>query len=216
MTERNIPAQALDAPAFHRNHEPIWSAIGPWLLRQSGHVFEAGSGTGQHVVTFARKSPNITWWPSDHSEAYLGSIEAWRHNSGLPNIRPARRIDLSAPDWGLNAEDSAALRDLTAIFCANVVHIAPWNVAEGLLGQAAARLKPDGRLYLYGPFMREGQHTAPSNAAFDASLRAQNPQWGVRDIADLASLASVSGLMLAEIVPMPANNFMLILERTGS
>jgi SAM-dependent methyltransferase len=215
MKERSIPADALDAPAFHRNHAPIWSVIGPWLSRQSGDVFEAGSGTGQHAVAFARKSPHLVWWPSDYGETHLRSIEAWRQNSGLSNIRPARRIDLSAPDWGLSAEDSARLRDLTAIFCANVVHIAPWNVAQGLVGQAAARLKPDGRLYMYGPFMREGRHTAPSNAAFDASLRAQNPLWGVRDIGDVEGLASASGLALAEIVPMPANNFILMFERTS-
>lgn len=205
----------LDAPAFHRNHAPIWSVIGPWLLQQTGEVFEAGSGTGQHVVEFARRSPHLVWWPSDCSAAHLRSIEAWRIHGGLANIRPARRIDLSAPDWGLNAEDSAALRGLTAIFCANVIHIAPWAVAEGLIGQAAGRLKRDGRLYLYGPFMRDGQHTASSNAAFDTSLRAQNPDWGVRDMADLAALAARSGLRLVEIVPMPANNFVLMCERSG-
>lgn len=211
----SVSEDRLDAPAFHRNHAPIWSVIGPWLLRQTGNVFEAGSGTGQHVVEFARKSPHLTWWPSDHTAAYLRSIEAWRQHSGLANIRPARRIDLAAPDWGLTPDDSRMLRELTAIFCANVVHIAPWTVAEGLLGQAAARLKQDGRLYLYGPFMRDGQHTAPSNAAFDASLRAQNADWGVRDIADLAAVASRSGLTLTDIAPMPANNFILIFERTG-
>jgi hypothetical protein len=202
----------LDAPAFHRNHDPIWSVIGPWLMRQTGDVFEAGSGTGQHVVAFARRSPHLMWWPSDYSAAHVRSIEAWRRHSGLANIRPARRIDLAAPDWGLNAQDSVALRGLTAIFCANVIHIAPWAAAEGLIGHTAARLKSGGRLYLYGPFMREGQHTAPSNATFDAGLRAQNPDWGVRDMADLAALADRSGLRLAEIVPMPANNFVLTFE----
>lgn len=204
----------LDAPAFHRNHEPIWSAIGPWLLQQGGNVFEAGSGTGQHVVEFARKSPHLVWWPSDYSDAHVRSIEAWRMRSGLDNIRPARWIDLSAPDWGLPAGDSQQLRDLTAVFCANVVHIAPWQVAQGLLGHAAERLKPGGRLYMYGPFMRHGQHTAPSNAAFDARLRAQNAQWGVRDIADIE--AAASGLTPIEIVPMPANNFILVFERSSS
>lgn len=209
------PDGRLDAPAFHRNHEPIWSVIGPWLLQQSGNVLEAGSGTGQHVIEFARKSPHIVWWPSDYSNAHVRSIEAWRLHSALANVRPARRIDLAAPDWGLNTDDSKALRGLTAVFCANVVHIAPWNVAEGLLGHAAERLKPDGRLYMYGPFMRDGRHTAPSNAAFDASLRAQDAAWGVRDIADVAVVAGRSGLTLEEVVPMPANNFILVFERTN-
>jgi len=205
----------LDAPAFHRNHEAIWSVLAPWLLTQSGNVLEAGSGTGQHVVEFARQSPDIVWWPSDYSVAHVQSIDAWRRHSGLANIQPARSIDLAAPDWGLSADDSKTLRNLTAIFCANVVHIAPWNVAEGLLGHAADRLKKDGRLYLYGPFMRDGEHTAPSNAAFDASLRRQDPAWGVRDIAALRAVAATSGLLLADIVPMPANNFILVFERTS-
>jgi SAM-dependent methyltransferase len=207
------PDGRLDAPAFHRNYEPIWSVIGPWLLQQTGAVLEAGSGTGQHVVEFARSSPDIVWWPSDYSAAHVRSIDAWRLHSGLSNIRPARRIDLAASEWGLNADDSKSLRELTAIFCANVIHIAPWNVAEGLLGHAADRLKPDGRLYMYGPFMRDGRHTAPSNEAFDASLRERDPAWGVRDIADVTALGSGAGLTLAQIVPMPANNFILVFER---
>jgi len=209
------PDGALDAPAFHRNHDAIWSVLAPWLLTQTGNVLEAGSGTGQHVVEFAKQSPRLVWWPSDYNEAHVRSIDAWRLHSQLPNIRPARRIDLSASDWGFGADDSRLLRDLTAIFCANVVHIAPWNVAEGLLGHAAARLKPDGRLYMYGPFMRNGEHTAPSNAAFDASLRRQNPEWGVRDVADLTAIAERSGLSLAETMPMPANNFILMFVRTS-
>jgi SAM-dependent methyltransferase len=200
----------LDAPAFHRNHAAIWSIIGPWLQQQGGDVLEAGSGTGQHVVAFASQSPNITWWPSDYVEAHVRSIDGWRTQSGLPNIRPARHIDLAAPDWGLKADDSKVLRNLTAIFCANVVHISPWAVAEGLLGQSAGRLKPDGRLYMYGPFMRDGRHTAPSNAAFDASLRAENPAWGVRDIADIDAVAGRSGLRLTGIEAMPANNLILV------
>ncbi len=208
------PDGRLDAPAFHRNHEAIWSVLAPWLLAQTGEVLETGSGTGQHVVEFARKSPGLVWWPSDYNDAHVKSIEAWRRHSDLPNIRPARRIDLAAPDWGLSADDSKTLRGLTMIFCANVIHIAPWSVAEGLLGHAAGRLKADGRLYMYGPFMRDGQHTAPSNAVFDSSLRAQHPAWGVRDITDIHALAGRSGLYLTDIVPMPANNFILTFERT--
>jgi len=209
------PDGRLDAPAFHRNHEPIWSVLAPYLEGASGHVLEAGSGTGQHVVEFARKSPQLVWWPADYDADHLQSIEAWRKHADLPNIRPARFIDLSAPDWGLNADDSRMLTGLTAIFCANVIHIAPWTVAEGLLARAAQRLQSDGKLFLYGPFKRDGVHTAPSNEAFDESLRARDPGWGVRDIAKLEPLAERGGLSLAQIVPMPANNMTLVFERAA-
>ena len=116
---------------------------------------------------------------------HLQSIEAWRTHSAFPTSGRARFIDLSAPDWGLNADDSTALTDLTAIFCANVIHIAPWPVAEGLLTNAAAACGADGKLFLYGPFKRDGAHTAPSNEAFDQSLQSRDPAWGVRDIADI-------------------------------
>jgi len=116
----------LDAPAFHRNHEPIWSALAPWLPQHAAGVLEIGSGTGQHVVAFARKAPHIVWWPTDLEDVHLGSIEAWRRDCGLSNIRPARRLDLTSPDWGLNTADSNTLRGLAAILCANVIHIAPW------------------------------------------------------------------------------------------
>ena len=203
----------LDAPAFHRNHAPIWSVLAPYLARATGDVLEAGSGTGQHVVEFARQSPQLMWWPADYDAAHLQSIEAWRTHADLPNIQPPRFIDLSAPDWGLGADDSKRLTALAAIFCANVIHIAPWPVAVGLLTHAAARLRADGKLFLYGPFKRDGQHTAPSNEAFDQSLRARDPSWGVRDIADVTALADRNGLSLAGIVPMPANNMILVFER---
>ena len=167
------------------------------------------------MVEFARQSPQLTWWPADYDQPHLQSIEAWRTHSGLPNIRPARFIDLSAPDWGLNADDLKSLTDLTAIFCANVIHIAPWPVAEGLLAHAAARLRANGKLFLYGPFKRDGVHTAPSNEAFDQSLKCADPAWGVRDIADIEPLAQRNGLALASIVPMPANNMILIFERAS-
>jgi SAM-dependent methyltransferase len=209
-----LPDGRLDAPAFHRNHDPIWSVLAPQLASATGDVLEAGSGTGQHVVEFARKSPQLTWWPSDYDPQHLQSIEAWRAHAALPNIKPARFIDLSAPDWGLSADDSKKLTNLAAIFCANVIHIAPWPVAEGLLTHAASRLRQDGKLFLYGPFKRDGAHTAPSNEAFDQSLKSRDPSWGVRDIAEVESLARANGLSLRDIVPMPANNMVLIFGRT--
>ena len=203
----------LDAAAFHRNHSPIWEVLEKFLAGKSGDVLEAGSGTGQHVVHFASHAPDITWWPSDFNEAHLNSIAAWRAHAGLPNIRPEMRIDLSDPAWCSQMQDGSGPSDLLAVFCANVIHIAPWRVAEGLFAGAARYLRSDGRLFLYGPFKRDGKHTALSNAVFDTNLRDRDAEWGVRDIADVSSLATGVGLTLIEAVPMPANNMILVFER---
>ena len=207
------PDGRLDAPAFHRNHQAIWAVLQPFLAGKSGDVVEAGSGTGQQVADFARRSPQITWWPSDLSEQHLKSIAAWRAHAGLANIRPPLRIDLSDPVWCSQMHDGSGPGELLAVFCANVIHIAPWRVAEGLFAGAARYLRADGRMFLYGPFKRDGKHTAPSNAAFDASLRDRDPEWGVRDIADLEKLAAGVGLMLIDIAEMPANNLVLVFAR---
>jgi SAM-dependent methyltransferase len=209
------PDGRLDAAAFHRNRDPIWAVLGTRLAGRSGDVLEVGSGTGQHVVHFARETPGITWWPSDLNEQHLKSIGAWRNHTKLPNLQPPLRIDLSDPDWW-NGVRSRGPRDLLALFCANVIHIAPWNVAEGLFAGAGRALRPDGRLFLYGPFKRDGQHTALSNAVFDTSLREGNPEWGVRDIADVEKLAQGAGLVLLETVEMPANNMILVFGRLAS
>jgi len=140
------PDGRLDAPAFHRNHEPIWAVLAKFLAGKSGDVLEAGSGTGQHVVHFARLTPEITWWPSDFNEAHLKSIGAWLKHAGLPNIRPPLRIDLSDPAWHEAMHDGSGPKDLLAVFCANVIHIAPWRVAEGLFAGSARYLRDDGRL----------------------------------------------------------------------
>jgi len=208
------PDGRLDAAAFHRNHAPIWAVLQPFLAGKSGDVVEAGSGTGQHVVHFAKHTPGIIWWPSDLNERHLKSIEAWRAYAGLPNIRPPLRIDLTDPAWCPAMHDGSGPGELLAAFCANVIHIAPWRVAEGLFAGAGRYLRADGRLFLYGPFKREGKHTAMSNAVFDTSLREQDAEWGVRDIADLEKLAAGVGLALIETVPMPANNMILVFGRS--
>jgi SAM-dependent methyltransferase len=207
------PDGRLDAPAFHRNHAPIWAVLQKFLAGKSGDVVEAGSGTGQHVVDFARHAPDIIWWPSDLNAQHLKSIAAWRAHAGLPNIRAPLRIDLSDPFWCAEMHDGSGPANLLAVFCANVIHIAPWRVAEGLFAGAARHLRVDGRLYLYGPFKRGGKHTAISNAVFDSSLRDQDREWGVRDIEALEGLAAGAGLALIEIAEMPANNLILIFER---
>ena len=203
----------LDAAAFHRNHAPIWAVLERFLAGKSGDVLEAGSGTGQHVVHFARHAPDIIWWPSDLREAHLRSIAAWCADAGLANVRPALRIDLSDPAWCPAMHDGSGPGKLLAVFCANVIHIAPWRVAEGLFAGAARYLRRDGRLFLYGPFKRDGKHTALSNAVFDTSLRDRDAEWGVRDIADVEKLGLREGLALVETVPMPANNLILVFAR---
>jgi hypothetical protein len=210
------PDGRLDAPAFHRNHQAIRAVLQAFLAGKSGDVVEAGSGTGQHVVDFARHLPQITWWPSDLNEQHLKSIDAWRMHAGLTNIRPPLRIDLSDPAWCPEIQDGSGPSELLAVFCANVIHIAPWRVAEGLFAGAGRTLRADGRLFLYGPFKRDGKHTAVSNAVFDSSLRQGNPEWGVRDVGDLEKLAANAGLELIEIAEMPANNLILAFERCKS
>ena len=206
------PDGRLDGAAFHRNHDAIWSALSSFLLGRTGDVLEVGSGTGQHSAEFARLAPNLTWWPSDIYPSHLASIEAWRRHAGLANLRAPQRIDLTDPAWSWTADGQAGAA-LSAMLCINVLHIAPWRVAQNLIAGAGRLLRDGGQLFVYGPFMRNGQHTAPSNAAFDASLRAENPDWGVRDLADLNALAQEAGLTAAEIVPMPANNLVLVFAR---
>jgi len=203
----------LRGPAFARNHAPIWSVIAQHLEGRSGDVLEVGSGTGEHVIAYARNAPGVTWWPSDVHPRHLASIAAWRAHARLANVQAPARVDLLDAAW----DAALPMPDrLIAIVCVNVLHISPWRVTENLLAGAGRRLRPDGRLFVYGPFRRDGAHTAPSNAAFDASLRAQDPAWGVRDTSDIATVAERRGLRIADIAPMPANNFTLVITRAGS
>jgi hypothetical protein len=207
------PDGRLDAEAFHRNHRAIWQVLEPFLRDKIGDVVDAGSGTGQHVVEFARHTPRIVWWPSDCNEQHLRSIRAWRAHAQRDNVAEPIRIDLSDPEWSSQMRDGSGPGELLAVFCANVVHIAPWRVSQGLLAGAARYLRRDGRLFLYGPFKRGGRHTALSNAVFDTSLRGANPEWGVRGVEEMERLAETSGLALIEITAMPANNLILAFAR---
>jgi hypothetical protein len=206
----------LDAPAFHRNRDPILDVVARVLSGKQGHVLEIGSGTGQHIVALAQRLPDLTWWPTDPNPAHRASIDAWRRHERTANVRGPVDLDAAAPDWQFGAPGRPPQAGIAAILCINVVHIAPWPVAEGLVRMAGRMLGPHGRLILYGPYAVDGVHTAPSNAAFDASLRAQNPQWGVRDLSDMRRLAAANRLGVAEVVPMPANNLILILAPTDS
>jgi SAM-dependent methyltransferase len=201
----------LDAAAFHRNHAAIAPVLEAFLRDRSGDVLEIGSGTGQHAVAFAGKLPAVTWWPTDLNDNHLRSIAAWRAHARVENVKAPVRLDASALDWRLSALGLPAT--FAAMFCANVIHISPWTVAEGLFAGAGRHLIAGGKLFLYGPFKRDGAHNAPSNAAFDESLRRQNPAWGVRDTVDLRALADGNGLRFVELVEMPSNNAILSFEK---
>lgn len=203
------PDGRLEGPAFQRNHDAIWSAMAEFLRDQAGDVLELGSGTGQHIAEFARRSPQLTWWPSDIYDSHLKSISAWRAHSRLENLCTPQRIDLGDPNWIWSGSGDP----LTAMLCINVLHISPWRVSQNLFAGAGRFLRDGGRLFVYGPFKRSGAHTAPSNESFDASLRAENPEWGVRDVDDLSPLGNDAGLTLAETVPMPSNNLVLVFAR---
>jgi SAM-dependent methyltransferase len=202
----------LDAAAFHRNHAAIAPVLENFLRGKTCDVLEVGSGTGQHAVEFARRLPSIVWWPTDFNDNHLRSIAAWRAHTKLANVRDPVQLDASAADWRLAPRGLP--EKFAAMICANVIHIAPWAVAEGLFAGAKRHLAADGRLFLYGPFRRDGVHNAPSNQAFDASLRSRNPDWGVRDTADLKKLGETNGLRFVELAEMPANNAVLTFERS--
>lgn len=202
----DVSAARLESPAFARNGGPILDVLRRVLVDRDGVVLEVGSGPGQHVAAFAAALPRLTWQPSDIDPTYRESIEAWRQAAGLPNLEAPIALDATAADW-------PSAGGLTAMLCINVLHIAPWSVAEGLMRAAGRLLAADGRLILYGPYARDGAHTSPGNAAFDVSLKAQDPHWGVRDTRDIARSAATQGLAILETVEMPANNLCLVLAR---
>lgn len=194
----------LHAPAAGRNREPILTVLKTHLPPR-GLVLEVASGSGEHIVHFAQAFPGLDFQPSDADSQARASIDAWTAEAGLQNVRPAIAVDAAAGSWPISAAD--------AVLCINMIHIAPWDAAVGLMRGAAALLRPDGMLYLYGPFRREGAHTAPSNAAFDRSLRQQNPDWGVRDLEAVTALAQAHGFADPIIETMPANNLSLVFRK---
>lgn len=200
-----MPADArLFSPATERNCRPILDVLRQ-VLPPSGLVLEIASGGGQHAAFFAPQFPKLTWQPSDPDTAARASIAAWAESAGLPNLRPPIELDAAHAPWPLTRAD--------AVVCINMIHIAPWTACLGLLRGAARVLPGDGVLYLYGPFRRDGQHTAPTNTAFDADLKARNPDWGVRDVGDVAAEAAATGFGPPNIIPMPANNLSVVFRR---
>lgn len=204
------PPACRHAPATMRNREPLLEVLRD-ALPSSGTVLEIASGTGEHAVYFAPRLAPRGWLPSDIDPLALESIAAWRALQPAENLLPPVRLDTLAPAWPPElCPPSPAINAIVAI---NLIHIAPWAVCLGLLAGATRILPAGGVLILYGPFRQGGRHTAPSNAAFDETLRAQNPAWGVRDLEAAAHAAASSGLSLTDTRVMPANNLSVVFTR---
>jgi SAM-dependent methyltransferase len=194
------------SPSTARNRDPILAVLRRVLPAQ-GLVLEIAEGTGEHAVHFAAHLPRLQWQPSDPDPDARASIDAWRASAALSNLLPSIALDVTADPWPVARAD--------AIVCINMIHISPWAATEGLMAGAARLLPRDGVLFLYGPYRREGRHTAPSNEAFDQDLRRRNPAWGVRDLEEVAALAARNGLDLKEVVEMPANNLSVVFRRSA-
>jgi hypothetical protein len=196
-----IEDDRLSAPAALRNRGPILDVLREELPTE-GLVLEIASGTGEHVALFAQNLPALTFQPSDPDARARASVAAWIAATGLANIRPPLELDVRRRPWPLARAD--------ALVCINMIHISPWEATESLFATAAGLLPDGAPLVTYGPYKREGAHTAPSNVEFDASLRATNPAWGVRDLETVAACAAKNGFSAPRIVEMPANNLTLV------
>lgn len=189
----------LDYPATQRNREAILAVLEQVLPRR-GTVLEIASGSGQHAAFFAAALPELRWQPSDFDHGVLPSIAAWTDE--LDNVAAPVRIDVTEPKWPVEACD--------AVFCANMIHIAPWSCCLGLLDGVSRVLGSGAALCLYGPFKRGGEHTAPSNASFDQTLQRRDRSWGVRDLDEVEKEANRRGLALDRVFEMPANNLTVV------
>lgn len=202
--------QRMFSPSAARNSAPILAAL-TRIFPAHGVVLEIGCGTGEHAVCIAEALPNLTWLPSDPDPASRASTASWIRHKGLDNVLAPHDIDVHSQQWGVEH-----LAPFDVIVSINMVHIAPWTATLGLFSGAGRLLRDGGLLCLYGPFKRNGIHTADSNAAFDESLKARNPSWGLRDITDLAHAAESSGLRLSDTIEMPANNLTLVFSNGNS
>ena len=199
MTDARLRYIATD-----RNRDPILGVL-KRILPARGLVLEIASGSGEHIVYFARALPELTFQPSDPDPKTLPSIAAWTAHEAAANVLPPLAIDASAGEWPVQSAD--------AILCINMVHISPWSATQGLIRNAARLLPKGGPLYLYGPYRRAGIATAQSNEDFDVSLKGRNPEWGLRNVEDVARLAAMAGFSAPEIVEMPANNLSVVFVR---
>ena len=204
------PPDAEEAPSARRNAGPLLAVL-RGILPSAGTVLEGGAGTGQHAAAFAAALAPLRWLPTDPQASRIASVPLWANALRPQAARPlpARVLDAAAVDWPLKPED-----DIRAIVATNVIHIAPWSVAKGILAGAARWLAPGDPLVFYGPFRRDGAHTSDGNTSFDASLRVQDPSWGIRDLeSELVPTAQAAGLDLDRVQAMPANNFTVVLRR---
>ncbi len=208
MTGPFEPSPGADArrvaPHVARNSGAIVDVL-RGILPDAGLVLEVASGSGEHAVHFARAFPHMSWQPSDPDPLALRSIEAWRSSEGLPNLLAPVELDAAAEAWPVSHAD--------AVLCINMVHISPWAVTQGLMRGARRLLAAGAPLYLYGAYRQQGVPTAPSNEAFDLSLKGRNPEWGLRHLEDVAGEAERNGFALEAVVPMPANNLSVIFRR---
>jgi len=197
------------SPATLRNREPI-SAVLTRLLPAKGTLLEIASGNGEHAAFIApRLSCGLVWQPSEANADALADIDAQASDAGCSNIRPAILLNVCDADWPIESAE--------AVFCCNMIHIAAWKAVEGLFAGSSRILAKSAPLILYGPFKRNGRHTAPSNQSFDQDLRARNPGWGVRCLdTEVVPLAAESGFALDEVVAMPANNLIVIFRRKSA
>lgn len=201
------------AAATSRNREPILNTLRS-LLPNDGTVLEIASGTGEHAAYFTSELPHLTWQPSNFEEAHLTSTEAWRSHTGLSNFKSVVKLDASSDHWPVEAPDYAHA-PIRAIYNANMIHISPWFVTEGLF-RGAGRILPAGaKVFLYGPYKINGQHTAQSNHEFETWLKAKDESFAVRDIADVSQEALKNGLKHLQSIPMPSNNFIQVFEKSA-
>jgi hypothetical protein len=198
------------SPAADRNKQPILERLRR-LLPEHGTALEIASGTGQHAAWFAAGMPGWTWQPTDADPSVLPAIAAWSAQAQVSNVRPPLRLDVLAAQWPVEAAPFEERFD--AVYCANLLHISPWATCAALMQGSARHLTPEGVLVTYGPSIEDGVPTAPSNVAFDASLRERDPAWGLRRLQDVAREAQRAGLALRERHAMPSNNLLLVFAR---
>lgn len=210
------PDDRLYAPATQRNREPILEVLHQ-VLPPDGTVLEISSGTGEHAIFFAPLLRPRQWLPSDPDPTARASIAAWQQEFPADNLHPPIALNAGDPTWPVEEQGFTGMDlqryPVRAIANINMIHIAPWSACLGLMAGARRILPPGGILYLYGPYKQNGQHTAPSNAAFDEMLKEQDPTWGVRDLEAVVAVAEENKLQLSKIVAMPANNLSVIFQR---
>jgi cyclopropane fatty-acyl-phospholipid synthase-like methyltransferase len=200
-----VAVSRVESPSAARNREPILAQMRR-VFPSTGKVLEIASGSGEHAVFAGRALPGLTWQPSDPDATARASIAEWIAHEGLGNVLPPRDIDVRTAQWGVDGP-------FDAVVAINMIHISPWAAALGLFAGAGRVLRAGGILFLYGPYRRGGQHTAPSNATFDGWLKARDPSFGVRDLEEVERVGVENGLALREIVEMPANNFSLVFDK---